>query len=115
VVAVCARSVALADEWMSRPARCGPESFLTAAELEQDEPSRLFLDRDVRYGRVMLANLHALPWAERLERIWHLAFPPAEFMRGMAGRSRAPLPWLYARRGVRGIRRLFMRAASTRL
>lgn len=114
VLGACIRSVELADDWLSRPSAHGPESFLTAAEMARPEPSRAFLDRDIRYGEVLLANLRALPWRARLERLRHLAFPPEAFMRSDTGSSRAPLTWLYAKRGVRGIRRLFTRSASMR-
>ena len=108
VVGVCARSVELADEWMSRTPHDRAEDWLTAEELSRDEASRAFLDRDLRYGEVMLANLRALSWRARLERMWQLAFPPAEYLRHTFG-TRSPLPWLYVRRGARGVRRLFRR------
>lgn len=114
VLGACVRSIELADEWMSRPPAHGPEAYLTASELARPEPSRAFLDPDIRYGGVLLANFRALPWRARLERLRHLAFPPAAFMRSEPGSGNAPLAWLYAKRGVRGIRRLFTRAASTR-
>ena len=108
VVAICQRSIELASEWMMwgglQPA--APE-FLTAEELTRDEPSRAFLDPDLRYGDVMLANLRALPWPARLQRLWQLAFPPPAFMRQTFGGG--ALPWLYLRRGARGVKRLFRR------
>lgn len=113
LVGICARSVELADYWLSRRPANGPESFLEPEQIERAEPSRAFLDREIRYGSVLLANLRALPWRARIERLWQLAFPPAAYVRGDSG-SRAPLAWRYAMRGVRGIRRLFGRAASPR-
>lgn len=106
VVGVCARSVELADEWMSRPPHDRAEDWLSAEELARDEASRAFLDRDLRYGEVMLANLRALSWRARLKRVWQLAFPPPAYLRQTFG-TRGPLPWLYVRRGARGVRRLF--------
>ena len=106
VVAVCARSIELACEWSGgRPPAV--EDFLTPEELSRHEPSRVFLDPDLRYGDVMLANLRALPWRARLQRLWQLAFPPAAFMRQSFGKG--ALPWLYVRRGARGVARLFRR------
>ncbi|HYO78406.1 MAG TPA: nucleotidyltransferase family protein [Thermoanaerobaculia bacterium] len=108
VVAVCARSIELADAWLSRTPQNGPEQWLTAEELAREEPSRLFLDRDVTEGRVMLANFRALRWTERLRRARQLAFPPPAFMLETFGaQSRAALPWLYVYRAARGIARLF--------
>lgn len=112
VVGVCMRSIQLADAWMSRAPGNGPEGILTREEMDRDEPSRAFLRHDLSYGGVMLANLRGLPWRTRIERLWHLAFPSAEFMRHSG--SVAPLAWLYVRRGLRGLRRLFLRASSMR-
>jgi hypothetical protein len=107
VVAVCAHSIATADEWLGREPKFMP------GVIPIDEPTRAFLDRDARYGQRMLTELRALPWRARIERLRQLAFPPHEFMQTMfATRSRAALPWLYAYRGVRGVVRLFTRAAT---
>jgi hypothetical protein len=58
----------------------------------------------------MLANFRALPWRARAQRLWQLAFPPAEFVRQSFGtHHRLLLPWLYVRRGARGVARLFRR------
>ncbi|HEX2059632.1 MAG TPA: nucleotidyltransferase family protein [Thermoanaerobaculia bacterium] len=105
VVAVCRRSIELANEWFSRPPAHLPEEWLTAQELARAEPSRVFLDREITHGRVLMANLQALGWRARFRRLRQLAFPPAEFMRHSFGRR--PLPLLYAWRALRGVRRLF--------
>lgn len=106
VVGVCARSIELASEW-SGGLQPAAEEFLTAEELTRDESSRAFLDPDLRYAGVMLANLRALPWPARMQRLWQLAFPPRAFMRQTFGNG--ALPWLYLRRGARGVTRLFRR------
>ena len=112
VVAICARSIELADFWMSRPPRNRAAEWLTAEELARDEPSRALLDRDITHGALMVANLRALPWRARLTRLRQLAFPPRDFMRQSFGASSAfSLPWWYAYRGARGVWRLFRRAA----
>jgi hypothetical protein len=105
VVGVCVRSFEAVDEWWGGGP--DPREFLTEEELARDEPSRAFLKRDLRYGDVMLANLQALTWRARAERMWQLAFPPPAFMREHFGSG--PLSWHYARRVVRGVRRLFRR------
>jgi hypothetical protein len=106
VVGVCARSIELAAEW-SGSLQPAAEEFLTTEERTRDEPSRAFLDPGLRYAGVMLANLRALPWPARMQRLWQLAFPPRPFMRQTFGHG--PLPWLYVRRGARGVARLFRR------
>lgn len=110
IVAVCARSIALADEWNGREPHDGPEQWLTADELARPEASRVFLDRHITHGGILFATMRALPWRARLTRLWQLAFPPAEFMRSSFGaRSAMALPWLYVYRGARGVARLFRR------
>lgn len=108
VVAICSRAVELADEWMSRPAQDRAGDWLTREQIDRYEPSRVFLDRDITEGGVMLANFRALSWPDRLRRMWQLAFPPRSFMlETFQPRSRAALPWLYLYRAGRGIARLF--------
>lgn len=110
IVAVCARAVELADEWMSRPQRHRADDYLTENEMRRDEPSRRLMNRQITRGRVLAANLRALPWTSRARRLWQLAFPPAVFMeRSFGTRSRLALPWLYVYRGARGVARLFRR------
>lgn len=111
VVGVCMRSIELASEWCGREADDAAWAWLSEEERTREEPSRVFLDRDIRYGRMMLADLRALPWRARLQRMWQLALPPPAFMRrSFGGRSSIALPWLYIYRGARGIARLFRRA-----
>jgi hypothetical protein len=113
VIAVCARSIELADEWMSRPRHDLAEQWLSPRELAQDEPSRVYLDRDITHGGVLLADMRALPWRARVRRAWQLTFPPAAFMQqSFPARSRMLLPWLYVYRGARGLARLFRRAGG---
>ena len=111
VVGACRRSIELADEWLSRAPAHRAEAFLSVEELTREEASQAFLDRDMTYGGVMLANLRALSWRARARRLWQLAFPPAAFVRQSFGtHHRLLLPWLYVRRGARGVARLFRRA-----
>lgn len=107
VVAICQRSIDLAFHWWSGGLQPAATEFLTPEELTRHEPSSAFLAPDLRYGDVMLANLRALPWRARLQRLWQLAFPPPAFMRQTFGGG--ALPWLYVRRGARGVKRLFRR------
>lgn len=110
VVEVCSRSIELMEEWNSRPPHDRAEDHLRPEELMREEPSRAFLDRELTYGGVMVANFRALPWRARVQRLWQLAFPPADFVRQSFGaQKRYMLPWLYVRRGARGVARLFRR------
>jgi hypothetical protein len=111
VVGVCERSIAVADEWLSRVSHDGAKEWLSPEEWSREEPSRVFLDRELTRGGVMVSSLRALSWRARMERLWQLAFPPAEFVRKSFGiRNPAALPWLYAYRGLRGLLRLFRKA-----
>ncbi len=110
VVGACVRSIERADEWTSRPPVHRPEEWLSGEELSRDEASRLFLNRELTQGGVLVANLRALPWRARLQRLWQVAFPPPAFVRQSFGvRGRLALPLLYAWRGARGLLRLFRR------
>lgn len=111
VVGVCERSIAVADAWLSGPPHDLAEEFLSVEERTREEPSRVFLDRELTHGGVMAASLRALPWRARAQRLWQVAFPPAEFIRRRFGVRRSlTLPWWYVYRGVRGVARLFRKA-----
>lgn len=113
VIGACERSIELANDWLSRPPQHLSGDYLSAGERAGKEPSRVFLDRELTYGGEMLATFRALPWKARLQRAWHLAFPPAEFvLQSFGSRRRVALPWLYVRRGARGVARLFRRATG---
>jgi hypothetical protein len=113
VVGICERSVALAGDWMSKPGRGGSERWLSAEERGSEEPSRVYLDRELTHGAALAATMRALPWRQRIERLWHLAFPPPSFIRERYGpQPRLAVPWLYVYRWVRGVTKLFRRAAS---
>jgi hypothetical protein len=112
VLAICRRSVALADEWFGGTG-VAAEAVLTAEELARAEESARFLDRTQRRGALLAASVAALPgWRARARRLRQLAFPPRSYMfEQFRTRSGAALPWLYAFRGVRGLARLFRRIA----
>jgi len=59
---------------------------------------------------LLAADLKALGWRARLERLRDLALPPAAFVRASFPHApRAALPLLYVYRAARGLRRLFHR------
>lgn len=113
MVAVCRRSVEAADAWTKRAPHHTADAFLTREELTRSEASRAFLQDDMTYGELLRVNLAALSWRERATRLRQLAFPPAAFVQQMFGvQNRLALPWLYVRRGARGVARLFRRVGS---
>ena len=104
MVAICARSLELADEWF------GAAEWVRPSTIPADEPSASFLDRGRSRGALLAADLKALGWRARLERMRDLALPPAAFVRASFPRApRAALPLLYLYRGARGLLRLFHR------
>ena len=104
VVAICDRSIELAEEWF------GGGWHGRAPSIPPDEPSAAFLDRTRRRGAVLAADLEALGWRARMERLRDLALPPRAFMRAAFPRApRAALPLLYLYRGARGVLRLLHR------
>jgi hypothetical protein len=104
VVAICDRSIALAEEWFART------SHDRAPAIPPDEPSASFLRHDRSRGAVLAADLKALGWRARLERLRDLALPPRAYVRAAFPRApRAALPLLYVYRGARGVWRLFRR------
>ncbi len=108
IAGICERAVILADEWMSRPRRHRASDSIDG--IRDHEPSRVLMNRRITRGRLLSANLRALPWRSRARRVWQLAFPPVSFIRRSFGtRSRLALPWLYVYRGARGIARLLRR------
>lgn len=113
VVAVCTRSIEVADTWFSPARHDLAADWLSREELAREEPSSVFLDHDMTHAGLLAATMRALPWRARAERLWQLAFPPPEFIRQSFG-SRNPLalPWLYLYRALRGLTRLFRRVAS---
>jgi len=107
VVAICERSIELADEWFAAAPHDRASDWLTSSERNRDEPSAAFLERDRTRGAVLGADLKALSWRGRLRRTRELAFPPIGFMRqSFPSAPTAALPALYVWRGARGVLRL---------
>ena len=83
---------------------------LTADEVNRNEPSAAFLDRNRRHASVLASDLKALGWRSRLRRLRELALPPVAFMRQSFPSAPAlALPVLYVWRGARGVMRLLRR------
>ena len=109
VVGVCIEAVERARELFGGGERGSARQFLDTATRARAERPRSYLDGDQRRFSVLRSELGALRgWRARAWRLRRLAFPPASYMRSRFG-ARAPLPWLYAWRALRGVARLFGR------
>jgi hypothetical protein len=107
VVAICERSIELADEWFAAAPHDRASDWLSEAERSRDEPSAAFLDRDRTRAAILSGDLKALSWRGRLRRMRELALPPVGFMRqSFPSAPAAVLPALYVWRGARGVLRL---------
>jgi hypothetical protein len=102
---ICLRALLLAQ------ARFGtllPPAVLTALEAAPaDEPSTVFLNREMRQIDVLRDDLRALPgWRARLALLTEHLLPDAAYMRrSYAPGSSAPVAWLYLRRILAGARK----------
>ena len=110
VVAICERSIELADEWFALAAHDRARDWLIEEERARDEPSAAFLDAGRTRGAVLSGDLKALSWRGRMRRMRELALPPIGFMRqSFPSAPTAALPALYVWRGARGVLRLLRR------
>jgi hypothetical protein len=109
-LAICRRSVELAGAWAGALPGADPARWLSAQDLARVEPSRVLLERDLAYGRLLLANLAALPMRARVRRVRQLLFPPADYLRQALGAG--PLPVLWLRRARRAFIRMFRKAST---
>ena len=108
VKAICARGLALADQWF----HTGLSGNLVAelgGRSDRREPSETYLRSRLRKVDILLSDLRALPeWRGRLKLLREHLFPPATYMlQSYAASSRALLPALYTHRFVRGACRWF--------
>jgi hypothetical protein len=107
VVAICERSIELADEWFAAAPHDRASDWLPESDRNRDEPSAAFLDHGRTRGAVLTGDLRALSWRGRLRRLRELALPPAAFMRqSFPSAPGVALPALYVWRGARGALRL---------
>jgi hypothetical protein len=107
VVAICERSIELADEWFAAAPHDRARDWLPESDRNRDEPSAAFLDHGRTRAAVLRADFKALSWRGRLRRMRELALPPRAFMRqSFPSAPAAALPVLYVWRGARGVLRL---------
>ncbi len=113
VVAICERSIGLAEEWFGRMSHDRASDWLRDDERLRDEPSAALLDRSRTRAAHLGGDLKALGWRARMRRLRELAFPPAAFMRqSFPSAPVVLLPALYVWRGLRGVLRLFGRVSD---
>jgi len=115
VVAICERSVELADDWFAAAPHDRASDWLTESERNREEPSAAFLDHSRTRGAALAGDFKALSWRGRLRRVRELAFPPIGFMRqSFPSAPTISLPALYVWRGARGVLRLFTETTNRR-
>jgi hypothetical protein len=104
--AVCARGLTLARDWLGTPV---PDAAMRALGIHGHEKSAAYLQRGLRKVDVFASDLRSMrTWRARLGLVREHLFPPAEYLLTASGsRNRATLPFLYARRIVRGARAWF--------
>jgi hypothetical protein len=113
VVAICERSIELADEWFAPAPHDRARNWLSEDERTRDEPSAAFLDAGRTRGAVLAGDLKSLSWRGRMRRMCELALPPLGFMRqSFPSAPTAVLPALYVWRGARGVMRLLRKVRS---
>jgi hypothetical protein len=113
LVAICERSIALAEEWFECVSHDRAADWLRNADRHRDEPSAAFLDRSRSRAAVLGGELKALGWLSRLRRLRELTLPPPAFIRqSFPGAPRVTLPALYLWRSARGVMRLFRRVGE---
>jgi hypothetical protein len=106
VGAVCARGLALAQQWFGTRL---PAGLLEQLQAGGDEACAAYLGGHLRRLDILLSDLKALPgWRGRWQLLREHVLPPASYMRASYGISnRALLPLLYVHRVARGVRRWF--------
>jgi len=109
---VCADGVTLSGARLNtRNAAALVQTLNAYADAAGDEPSARYLRSNRREASLLLEDLRALPaWRARFRLLREHAFPSPEYMRlRYNARSARQLPWLYFKRAMRGVRRLFRR------
>jgi Uncharacterised nucleotidyltransferase len=105
--AVCARGLTLSHAWLGTPL---PENVLDALRTNGDERTAAYLRDGFRKVDILASDLNSLPtWRLRVALLREHLFPPADYLLSVSDHNnRATLPFLYARRIVRGARAWFL-------
>jgi Uncharacterised nucleotidyltransferase len=106
VAAVCRRSLQRAVDRFGTNIPAWVWTDLPSRDAGEGERTARYLARRTHLG-VVLDDLRTLPrWRDRWQLVREHAFPPATYMRGVyASSNAAPLPLLYARRLLHGVRK----------
>ena len=105
VKAICARGLALAMDYFGSPV---PPDVMRGLVDGGDEPSSIYLSKDLRLVDALMSEMRALSFRDRLRLIAEHVCPPAEYMRRKYGlTSRRSLLFFYARRFATGVPRWF--------
>ena len=110
LAAICARGIALAQHHFLNVAARGVRQLVPAGH----EPLAAFLHKGFRPFDVLMSDLRALPgYRARCQLLREHLFPSPQYLRAARPRlGSGPLPWLYARRIVRGATRWFQTATE---
>lgn len=105
VQTVCRRGLALAIDRFGSPV---PHHMMEALADAHDEPSSIYVSKDLRLVDGLISDLRALSWRNRVRLVAEHLFPPPEYIRSKYGlTSRRSLFLFYARRIVSGVPRWF--------
>ena len=105
---ICARGIALAQHHFRTPLPAALEQLVPAAH----EPLAAFMDKKLRGFDLLVSDFRALRgYRARCQLLREHLFPSPHYLRAARPRlGSGPLPWLYARRIVRGATRWFQPA-----
>jgi hypothetical protein len=104
LAAICARGLALSQHHFRTPRPAALDHLVPAG----DEPLAAYLDQAFRPFDALISDLRALDGRARWQLLCEHLFPPSPYLRAASPRMGAgPLPWLYARRIVRGVSHWF--------
>ena len=111
LAAICARGIALAQHHFRTPLPAALDQLVPAG----DEPLAAYMDEAFRPFDALISDLRALRgYRARWQLLREHLFPPSPYLRAARPRlGSGPLPWLYARRIVRGVSRWFQAARES--
>ncbi len=105
VKTICRRGLGLAIEYFGSPV---PPKVMDALAGAGDEPSSIYVSKDLRLVDGLLLDLRSLSWRDRVRLIAEHLCPPPEYIRQKYGlTSRRSLLVFYARRIAAGVPRWF--------
>jgi len=105
VKTVCRRGLGLAVDYFGSNV---PSQVLDGLAGARDEPSSIYISKNLRLVDGLLSDLRALSWRDRVRLIAEHLCPPAEYIRKKYGlTSRRSLLVFYARRIAAGVPRWF--------